>query len=372
MRQVTPTLPAPLASHYGSADVAKAVPFPVDSYRDLVRYVAHLAYPNPDHLLFFRGQATDYKNKAGASTFYPSIYRADPLPKREIANRFERLRFQGQQLARAFKKHGAVGSDQIETREILQWSIIQHYEIGETPLLDLTHSLAVACSFAQDAPEGDRAYVYVFGLPHISNRIAVNSEHDIINVRLLSICPPDALRPYFQEGYLVGTWDVTDAYNDKNVLDFNRRLMAKFSIPTEESFWGAGFGRVPQELLYPTQDRVKDLCSTLASDLEPDSGPRQIGLLLLAWQDVERILLSAAADRTERIANVYSAIESLREANAISRDLANGLNSLRTARNRIVHGREQISGVRMNQLLDTANKLAELLHDELKKRGNVT
>lgn len=372
MRQVTPTLPDPLAKHYGSADVAKAVPFAVDSYRDLVQHVAQLAYPNPDHLLFFRGQATDYKNKAGASTFYPSIYRTDPLPKREIANRFERLRFQGQQLARTFKKHGVVGSDQIETREILQWSIIQHYENGETPLLDLTHSLAVACSFAQDVPEGDRAYVYVFGLPHISNRISVNSEHDIINVRLLSICPPDALRPYFQEGYLVGTWDVADAYNDKNVLDFNRRLMAKFSIPIKESFWGTGFGRVPHELLYPADDRVKELCSNLASEVESDSGPRQIGLLLLAWQDVERILLSATADRTERIGNVYGAIKSLKEADAISRDLAYQLNYLRKFRNSIVHGRERVPAEKMNQLLDTAKELAERLRDELKKRANVT
>ena len=148
--------------------------------------------------------------------------------------------------------------------------------------------------------------------------------------------------------------------------------MAKFSIPTKESFWGTDFGRVPQKLLYPTQDKVKKLCSTLASELEPDSGPHQIGLLLLAWQDVERMLLSAAADRTERIKNAYSAIESLREANAISGGLANDLHSLRTERNHIVHGRKRVSADEMNQLLDKANQLVELLREELQKQGNGT
>lgn len=63
-------------------------------------------------------------------------------------------------------------------------------------------------------------YVYVFGFPYITNRISRNSEHDLINVRLLSICPPTALRPYFQEGYLAGTDEVTTNFDSKSELDF--------------------------------------------------------------------------------------------------------------------------------------------------------
>jgi len=60
--------------------------------------------------------------------------------------------------------------------------------------------LRVACSFATMDNENEFAYIFVFGLPYFTNRITINSEHDIINIRLLSICPPTALRPYFQEG----------------------------------------------------------------------------------------------------------------------------------------------------------------------------
>ena len=69
----------------------------------------------------------------------------------------------------------------------MQWSILQHYEVCGTPLIDFTHSFRVACSFAQLENESDRAYIYVFGLPYITNRISINSEHDLINIRLLSI-----------------------------------------------------------------------------------------------------------------------------------------------------------------------------------------
>lgn len=368
MRQITPTLPAVLAKNHRTTDVAKGRPYRVDTYRELVRVVANLAYLNPDHLLFYRGQGVDYANKAGASTFYPSIYRTDPLPKNEIVSRFRRLKFQGQRLAQAFKTQGVSGAAEIAARELLQWSIIQHYEIGETPLLDVTHSLSVACSFAQDSRESERAYIYVFGLPHISNRISVNSEHDTINIRLLSICPPDALRPYFQEGYLLGTWDVTENYNDKTSLDFNRRLMAKFSIPTSSSFWGKGFGRIPRDLLYPDNDIVQCICSGIGANLAPDAGPDEVGSLLLAWQDIERILLSAAADRARQITSVHKAIQLLEKGHVISQESAQELDTLRQLRNSVVHGKGQLSSAEMDEVVSKIARLTKLLRTTLRKR----
>ena len=71
---------------------------------------------------------------------------------------------------------------------------------------------------------GENGYVYIFGLPYLFGRISINSEHDIVNVRLLSIAPPGALRPYFQEGYLAGTTDITTEYRTKTRLDFKNRL----------------------------------------------------------------------------------------------------------------------------------------------------
>ena len=126
-----------------------------------------------------------------------------------------------------------------------------------TPLIDFTHSPRVACSFALRGKDEGQAYVFVFGLPYVTNRISFNSEQDTVIVRLLSICPPMALRPYFQEGYLVATTDVAADYEDKNELDFNRRLIAKFSIPTTDNFWGAGLRGLSEDELYPTHDEIE-------------------------------------------------------------------------------------------------------------------
>ena len=111
------------------------------------------------------------------------------------------------------------------------------------------------------------AYVYILGSPYITNRITINSEHDIINIRMLSICPPTAFRPYFQEGYLAGTDNVTTKYDQKTELDFNNRLLAKFRIPNNKSFWGSGFNVIPEESLYPLNDPIYELCRQIKDGL---------------------------------------------------------------------------------------------------------
>jgi len=47
-------------------------------------------------------------------------------------------------------------------------TILHHYSVCDTPSLDLTHSLRVACSFAQLSSRDARAYVFVLGLPYLS------------------------------------------------------------------------------------------------------------------------------------------------------------------------------------------------------------
>ena len=149
MRTIEGSLPNDLKIHIGEDTIDKASPFNVKTYRELMRYIARLAYLNKDHLLFFRGQNSDYLNKAGASTFYPSIYRGDYLPYKEVLHRFDILNQASEKLVDEFKLDKIDGYPEIRRKKYIQWSILQHYEVCHTPLLDLTHSVRVACSFAQ-------------------------------------------------------------------------------------------------------------------------------------------------------------------------------------------------------------------------------
>lgn len=268
MRSITPTLTKELNDRLTSPQVPKAEAFHVSSYRKLMGHVARLSYLNKDYLLFYRGQGSDFTNKAGATTLYPSIYRGDRLSREELDTRFELLARCSRRLREALQKEKPEGYLDVKRRKYIQWSILQHYEVCQTPLLDLTHSLRVACSFALLFDDGKDPYVYVLGLPYLTNRISINSEHDIVNIRLLSICPPDALRPYYQEGYLAGTDDITTEYDSKDELDFNNRLIAKFRISRKAGFWEKGFEPVPEAMLYPKNDRFEEICSAIRADAQ--------------------------------------------------------------------------------------------------------
>lgn len=204
-------------------------------------------------------------------------------------------------------------------KQYIQWSIIQHYQVCDTPLLDLTQSLRVACSFAQiGSPDG---YVYVFTLPYVMNRVSNNSEHDIVNIRLLSICPPEALRPYFQEGYLAGTEDITNEYESKDKLDFRNRLIAKFQIPSQVKFWGRGFSSIPESVLYPRGDRIEKLCKKISLELKSQLLPGQLGEFLQEWTELENFLLTQTRDREKRVFSIIEAIDVLAAAGIIEREM---------------------------------------------------
>ena len=249
MKEITPQLTEPLKRHCGDS-VPRSDAYPVATYNELMKIVAELSYLNRDCLLFFRGQARDHRNKAGASSLYPSLYRKNVISKTKLEYDFALLREISTLLVDETKKYDRRAADEIRRKQYIQWSLIQHYEVHETPLLDLTQSLRVACSFAQSSGEAAEAFVYVLALPYMPNGISINSEQEIVNIRLLSACPSLALRPYFQEGFLAGTTDITDNFDDKNELDFNRRLVAKFAIPGDDSFWNGNQLRIPDELLF--------------------------------------------------------------------------------------------------------------------------
>jgi len=265
MKELTPQLTEALKRHFGDS-VSRQEACRVPTYNELVKIVAELSYLNRDNLLFFRGQAKDYRNKAGATTLYPSLYRKNVITKARLGYDFSMLKEISAILVEETKKYDRKAADEIRRKQYIQWSLIQHYEVHETPLLDITQSLRVACSFAQaGAEESAEAFVYILGLPYMPNGISINSEQEIVNIRLLSACPALALRPYFQEGFLAGTTDITDNYDDKNELDFNRRLIAKFVIPNNEDFWNGNPNRISKDLLFLDEeyDAMYKICSSI-------------------------------------------------------------------------------------------------------------
>jgi hypothetical protein len=316
--------------------------FFIKSFRSLVEKTAALAYLNKDHLIFYRGQGSDHKNKSDKSSFYPSIYRGDYLPQREIEHRFDILYEASAKLVELATKVRPSGSSELKKKRLIQWSILQHYEVCGTPIIDFTQSLRVACSFALKDNTNDFAYIYVFGLPYITNRISINSEHDLVLIRLLSICPPEALRPYFQEGYLAGTSDVEHNYDSKSELDFNRRLIAKFRIPNTKEFWGKDFNSLPHNALYPKNDKFEEICKEIKIDVKRDLKPGDVGNFISLWSELEE-MIAGMGDAPSDSMSFSTSLRSIRYKNVFDSYTYHNLDKLRRYRNELVHHPKRVS-----------------------------
>ena len=121
----------------------------VSNYKELRKHIAQLSYANKDCILFYRGQKDDYRNiKSGKSTFYPTMYRGDRLEKEELKFRWEKLNKASEIFISKLKSKYPNKTYIVKRKRIVQWSILQHYEVTETPLIDVTQSLKVVCSFA--------------------------------------------------------------------------------------------------------------------------------------------------------------------------------------------------------------------------------
>jgi hypothetical protein len=364
MRSIEGKLTPALEKKLGAKGTVRSIAFPAQTYAELVEQTAQLAYLNKDYLLFYRGQTADYLNKAQNSTLYPSIYRGDYLPQAEINHRFDLLAGASRVLVKEFKKAKIQGTSELERKRYIQWSILQHYEVCATPLLDLTHSLRVACSFAELDNSKGTGFVYIFGLPYITNRISINSEHDIVNVRLLSICPPEALRPYYQEGYLVGTDDVTNQFDSKPELDLNNRLIAKFSFRVRKTFWGADFSEIPRDALYPRKDKVLDICKVLRQEVKTELQSGELGDFLKSWADLEAKVFKSA-DMPTRNITIREAINKLRSDQLIDEQSASRLELLRRFRNQLVHAPREATPASLAEF----NQILESLQSDFAKGG---
>ena len=232
----------------------------VRSYLELAAKVAELQVRNRDHVLMFRGQSGDYRNAQGNTTLKPTLLRPEgpgnPSGATLIA-RFERLERAEQELVKRFVASGLLGADRLRRHRILRWSILQHYEICPTPLLDVTHSLRIAASFAS-LGKTKKAYLFVLGVPNVSGGVTASTEAGLQIVRLSGVCPPSATRPHIQEGYLLGIYpDLVDYAQKENYghyeMDFGRRLVAKF-VFNPASFWNNdNFPQVKHRALYPSE-----------------------------------------------------------------------------------------------------------------------
>jgi hypothetical protein len=248
-------------------EVRKGEGLYVRSYAELVEHVAELSFNNPEYLLFFRGQSVDYRIDS-LTTIHTALFRSykpdGRLNTLEIKNRFSLLENAEEAIAERFnlpEKFNQTVRERIQKYSILRWALLQHYGVCLTPLLDITHSLRVACSFAFQEGGGE-PFIFVLGLPQISGSITTSSEHGIQVLRLLSICPPIALRPHYQEGYLVGEFPTISfqqkAHYDRAELDMANRLVCKFRLAKHEKFWSSSFGEIPREALFPDdRDQVK-------------------------------------------------------------------------------------------------------------------
>ena len=368
MREIKPNLIPELSEHRGQKKISEVGPYDIFNYRELVKILARLAYENKDHLLFFRGQSEDHLNKANSSTIYPSIYRSEHLSVGELRYRFRVLEAAAKQLKELFVREKLYGYEELRKKPYVQYSILQHYMVCRTPLLDLTQSIRVACSFAQLFTSKNYAFIYVIGLPYITNRISINSEHDIVNIRLLSISPPDALRPYFQDGYLAGTTDITTEYSsDKTELDFNNRLIAEFRIPNNDIFWGRGFSIIPEEALLPANDKVKDLCESITTDLSTSYQSAELGEFIEAWSVLEKTLLSLATTSSKNVRTVVSASAIIKENFQASQELLNLIDNIRRFRNEVIHGSRRTNSIELLKQLENIKNVQSQVEGIIKR-----
>lgn len=213
----------------------------------------------------FRGQAHDHLNRNSNSSLRPSMFRTRDHSSNtdEIRARYDRLR-QAEDMLISRYQH--MGADRIKRYQLIRWAILQHYEVCDTPLLDVSSSIRISASFAS-LGETAEAFIYAIGVPNVSGAITASAESSLTILRLASVCPPEAVRPHIQEGYLLGeypeinTWDQKRQYENYET-DFGLRLVAKFRF-SPDNFWRADhdFPRVPRAALYPdaSDDPISEL-----------------------------------------------------------------------------------------------------------------
>lgn len=139
MRQITGQLIEELQSEIGNQDIASSEGIKVERYSELHYHIAKLACLNKKFTLFYRGQKEDYKASdsiSQKSSFYPTIYRGR-ITQNEKELRWSKLQYASDKLITYLRNAGIASSSLkiLERKSLLQWSILQHYEVVATPLI---------------------------------------------------------------------------------------------------------------------------------------------------------------------------------------------------------------------------------------------
>jgi hypothetical protein len=241
----------------------------VSSYLDLAYKIAELQFRNRDFVFLFRGQSRDFKNRSGNTSLRPTILRS--ASGDEIRQRYELL---GQAERALIDQYRFLGAERVKRQQLIRWAILQHYEVCPTPLLDVSQSIRIAASFAS-MTDSSEAYFFVLGVPNISGAITASAEAGLTVLRLASVCPPDAVRPHVQEGFLLSEYPELTSLEQKGhyenyEIDFGLRLVAKFRFDPQ-TFWqkNEGFPPVTRQALYPSaaNDPLLELAETIKRSL---------------------------------------------------------------------------------------------------------
>ena len=258
----------------------------VRSFLDLMEKVAFLGSMNKRSVLFFRGQEADLEP-------LPKLFRSSWSCPFEPGNSF---RITASNRVSYWRNLISLGHEVFEvcdeaglprwrgmrdSREV-QWAVVQHYGLWPTPLIDVTSSLRVAASFAlggSEAGETEKVgYLLVVGLPHTTGSITFDIDQQLTLARLSSACPPEAKRPHYQDGFLVGRFPIYEVRGDNLVKksSLSRRLIAKFKLidhgraqreSGEGRFWNDAFPVVSEAATTPAQD-------SFGQRLEAEFGPQ--------------------------------------------------------------------------------------------------
>lgn len=235
----------------------------VPTYFQLAMKVAELQFKNRDYVLLFRGQREDYKTTQKNSTLKPSLFRLDgkkPPSDAVLQKRFDTLRHAEERLITKYVSSGLPDSLRLKRQRVIRWAILQHYEVCPTPLLDVSQSLRIAASIATHGNKTDEAFLFVLGVPNLSGAITADSGGSLQIIRLSSACPPSAVRPHIQEGYLLGEYPEFSDFRQKGQytyyeMDFGRRLVAKFRF-NPNTFWKSkNYPAASDDALYPKEHR---------------------------------------------------------------------------------------------------------------------
>jgi hypothetical protein len=245
----------------GITSVVAAHPMKVRTYAELVDMVAKLAYFNRRYVLFFRGQPQEYRIGNQFPTIYPTYFRKYIQKTLDIDELKTKLEIEQNilKIKNHIRKPRFHGAASIFESLHLRWSLLQHYGICDTPVIDITQSLYVAASFAllkSKKKDGtDTGIIYVLAFPWPSKNYHNNKEEELYLVRLAGITPPQAKRPYRQEAYAVMSQDVdTKQINNLERYDFAQRMVCKFEINNSSEFWGNDMKVLPNSFLVPPND----------------------------------------------------------------------------------------------------------------------